>query len=170
MAPPVAFTIPFFLAYRFLGLIDSRTGLVVIYLTFNLALVVWMMRNFFEGVPRALEEAAWIDGCGVWSGFGLIALPLAASGLAATGVLCFILSWNNCFYALILTRTKAMTAGCDRQFHAVRGLGAGQDRGRRNPGHAAGSWSSASSCAAISCLGSLPVGSRNNLPPAPMGF
>jgi len=110
MAPPVAFTIPFFLAYRFLGLIDSLAGLIVIYLTFNLALVVWMMRNFFEGVPRALEEAAWIDGCGVWSGFRRIALPLAAPGLAATGVLCFILSWNDFFYALILTRTQAMTA------------------------------------------------------------
>ena len=110
MAPPVAFTIPFFLAYRFLGLIDSLVGLVVIYLTFNLALVIWLMRNFFEGVPRALEEAAWIDGCGVWNGFRLIALPLAAPGLAATGVLCFILSWNDFFYALILTRTKAMTA------------------------------------------------------------
>jgi len=61
-------------------------------------------------VPRALEEAAWIDGCGVWSGFRLITLPLAAPGLAATGVLCFILSWNDFFYALILTRTKAMTA------------------------------------------------------------
>ncbi|MGC2412058.1 MAG: carbohydrate ABC transporter permease [Stellaceae bacterium] len=110
MAPPVAFTIPFFLAYRFLGLLDTLAGLVVIYLTFNLALVVWMMRNFFDGVPRALEEAAWIDGCGVWSGFYRIALPLAAPGLAATGVLCFILSWNDFFYALILTRTRAMTA------------------------------------------------------------
>ncbi len=110
MAPPVAFTIPFFLAYRFFGLIDTLAGLVIIYLTFNLALVVWMMRNFFEGVPQALEEAASIDGCGVWSGFRLIALPLAAPGLAATGVLCFILSWNDFFYALILTRTKAMTA------------------------------------------------------------
>jgi multiple sugar transport system permease protein len=110
MAPPVAFTIPFFLAYRYLGLIDNLAGLVVIYLTFNLALVVWLMRNFFEGVPRALEEAAWIDGCGVWSGFRLIALPLAAPGLTATAVLCFILSWNDFFYALILTRTRAMTA------------------------------------------------------------
>src|SRR5215471_7838497 len=110
MAPPVAFTIPFFLAYRFLGLIDSLFGLVLIYLTFNLALVIWLMRNFFDGVPRALEEAAWIDGCGIWNGFRLIALPLAAPGLAATGVLCFILSWNDFFYALILTRTKAMTA------------------------------------------------------------
>jgi multiple sugar transport system permease protein len=110
MAPPVAYTIPFFLAYRFVGLLDTLLGMVIIYLTFNLALVVWMMRNFFDGVPRALEEAAWIDGAGVWSGFRRIALPLAAPGLAATGVLCFILSWNDFFYALILTRTKAMTA------------------------------------------------------------
>ena len=110
MAPPVAYTIPFFLAYRFVGLIDTLLGLVIIYLTFNLALVVWMMRNFFDGVPRALEEAAWIDGCGVWSGFRRIALPLATPGLAATSVLCFVLSWNDFFYALILTRTKAMTA------------------------------------------------------------
>ena len=110
MAPPVAYTIPFFLAYRFVGLLDTLLGMVIIYLTFNLALVVWMMRNFFDGVPRALEEAAWIDGAGVWSGFRSIALPLAAPGLAATGVLCFILSWNDFFYALILTRTQAMTA------------------------------------------------------------
>jgi multiple sugar transport system permease protein len=110
MAPPVAYTIPFFLAYRFVGLLDTLLGMIIIYLTFNLALVIWMMRNFFDGVPRALEEAAWIDGAGVWSGFRRIALPLAAPGLAATGVLCFILSWNDFFYALILTRTTAMTA------------------------------------------------------------
>src|SRR5262249_52228720 len=109
MAPPVAYTIPFFLAPRFVGLLGTLLRMVIIYLTFNVALVVWMMRNFFDGVPRA-EEAAWIDGAGVWSGFRRIALPLAAPGLAATGVLCFILSWNDFFYALILTRTKAMTA------------------------------------------------------------
>ncbi len=110
MAPPVAFTIPFFLAYRYLGLIDTRIGLVVIYLTFNLALVIWMMRPFFDGVPRELEEAAWIDGCSVWKAFRIVTLPLAVPGLAATAVLCFILSWNDFFYALVLTRTAASTA------------------------------------------------------------
>jgi multiple sugar transport system permease protein len=110
MAPPIAFTIPFFLAYRWLGLIDSVMGLVLIYLTFNLALVIWMMQTFFAGVPRQLEEAAWIDGCSVWGAFLRIALPLAAPGLAATAVICFILSWNDFFFALILTRTNAMTA------------------------------------------------------------
>jgi multiple sugar transport system permease protein len=110
MAPPIAFTIPFFLAYRHLGLLDTVSGLVLIYLTFNLALVIWMMRAFFDGVPRSIEEAAWLDGGTVWGTFLRITLPLAAPGLAATAVLCFVLSWNDFFYALILTRTQAMTA------------------------------------------------------------
>ncbi|MBM3622212.1 MAG: carbohydrate ABC transporter permease [Alphaproteobacteria bacterium] len=110
MAPPIAFTIPFFLAYRYVGLLDTQIGLIIVYLTFNLALVIWMMQGFFEGVPTALEEAAWIDGCGVWEAFLRVSLPLSAPGLAATAVLCFILSWNDFFYALILTRTNASTA------------------------------------------------------------
>src|SRR4029450_3098845 len=61
MAPPIAFTIPFFLAYRFLGLREPLIGLILVYLTFNLALVIWMMKPYFDGVPRELEEAAWID-------------------------------------------------------------------------------------------------------------
>jgi multiple sugar transport system permease protein len=110
MAPPIAFTIPFFLAYTWLGLMDTVAGLAVIYVTFNLALVIWTMKGFFDAVPRSLEEAAWIDGAGVWGAFWRVALPLAAPGLAATGILCFILSWNDFFFALILTRTEAMTA------------------------------------------------------------
>jgi multiple sugar transport system permease protein len=110
MAPPIAFTIPFFLAYRWLGLLDSVAGLVLIYLTFNLALVIWMMQTFFDAVPKQLEEAAWIDGCTIWGAFLRITLPLAAPGLAASAVLCFVLSWNDFFFALILTRTSAMTA------------------------------------------------------------
>ncbi|MBM3524711.1 MAG: carbohydrate ABC transporter permease [Alphaproteobacteria bacterium] len=110
MAPPIAFTIPFFLAYRYIGLLDTHLGLIIIYLTFNLALVIWMMQPFFDGVPRELEEAAWIDGCGIWQAFRVVTLPLAAPGLAATSVICFILSWNDFFYALVLTRTNASTA------------------------------------------------------------
>ena len=110
MAPPVAFTIPFFLVFSDLGLIDTVPGLIIVYLTFNLALVIWTMRGFFASIPASLEEAAWIDGAGVWSTFRRIALPLAAPGVAATGILCFIMSWNDFFFALILTRTHAMTA------------------------------------------------------------
>lgn len=110
MAPPIAFTIPFFLAYRWLGLQDTVAGLAIVYLTFNLAIVIWLMQTFFEAVPPALEEAAYIDGCGVWQAFWRVTLPLSAPGLAATAVLCFVFSWNDFFYALILTRTEAITA------------------------------------------------------------
>jgi multiple sugar transport system permease protein len=110
MAPPIAFTIPFFLAYRHLDMLDTTTGLVVVYLTFSLALVIWMMQPFFDSVPKDLEEAAWIDGCGIWRTFWNVTLPLAAPGVAATAVICFILSWNDFFYALILTKTQASTA------------------------------------------------------------
>jgi multiple sugar transport system permease protein len=110
MAPPIAFTIPFFLAYQYLGLQDTVIGLAIVYLTFNLAIVIWLMQTFFEAVPATLEEAAWIDGCGIWQAFWRVSLPLTAPGLAATAVLCFIFSWNDFFYALILTRTNAITA------------------------------------------------------------
>lgn len=110
MAPPIAFTIPFFLAYRWLGLQDTVAGLAIVYLTFNLAIVIWLMQTFFAAVPTALEEAAYIDGCGVWQAFWRVTLPLTAPGLAATAVLCFVFSWNDFFYALILTRTEAITA------------------------------------------------------------
>lgn len=110
MAPPIAFTIPFFLAFRWLGLQDTLAGLTLIYMTFNLAIVIWLMQSFFASVPASLEEAAWLDGCGVWSGFLRITLPLAAPGLASTAILCFIFAWSDFFYALVLTRTQAVTA------------------------------------------------------------
>jgi multiple sugar transport system permease protein len=110
MAPAIAFGIPFFLIYKELGLIDTRVGLIVIYLTFNLSLVIWMMRAFFDAVPRSLEEAAYIDGAGVAGAFVRIALPLTAPGLATTAIFTFLLSWNDFFYSLILTRSEAVTA------------------------------------------------------------
>ena len=110
MAPPIAFTIPYFLVYRHVGLLDTKLGLILIYLTFNLSLVLWMMRSFFDATPRSLEEAAWIDGAGLWQAFFKIVLPLSVPGLAAAAILCFLFSWNDFFFALILTRTNATTA------------------------------------------------------------
>jgi multiple sugar transport system permease protein len=110
MAPPIAFAIPFFLAYRYLGLIDTLLGLVIIYLTFNLSLVIWMMRTFFDGLPRSLEEAAAIDGAGPLAVFLRITLPLAGPGLATTAIFCFLFAWNDFFYALVLTRSRAEMA------------------------------------------------------------
>lgn len=110
MAPPIAFGIPFFLVYRDLGWLDTLGGLILIYLTFNLSLVVWMMRAFFDAVPLSLEEAAYIDGASTWQAFRTVVLPLVGSGIAAAAILCFLLAWNDFFYALVLTRTNAMTA------------------------------------------------------------
>ena len=110
MAPPIAFTIPYFLVYRHIGLLDTRLGLGIIYVTFNLSLAIWLMRTFFDATPRSLEEAAWIDGATLWEGFFRIMLPLSVPGLAATAILCFLFAWNDFFFALILTRTEATTA------------------------------------------------------------
>jgi multiple sugar transport system permease protein len=110
MAPPIAFTIPFFLAYRYLGLLDTRTGLILIYMTFNLPLVIWMMQPFFDAVPASLEEAALMDGANFARVFVEIVMPMAVAGIAATAILCFLYAWNDFFFALILTRTDARTA------------------------------------------------------------
>ncbi len=110
MAPAITYGLPFFMAFRFLHLIDTLTGLVVIYLTFNLSLVIWMMRIFFDGLPRSLEEAAFIDGAGLGWAFLRITLPLSAPALATTAIFCFLFSWNDFFYALIVTRSQAQTA------------------------------------------------------------
>ncbi len=110
MAPPIAFTIPFFLAYKTLGLLDTRTGLILIYMTFNLPLVIWMMQPFFDAVPASLEEAALMDGAGWGTVFLEIVMPVATAGIAATAILCFLYAWNDFFFALILTRTDARTA------------------------------------------------------------
>ena len=80
MAPPIAFTIPFFLAWRWLGLQDTIIGLAIVYLTFNLAIVIWLMQTFFAAVPVALEEAAWMDGCSLWRSFWTVTLPLVKPG------------------------------------------------------------------------------------------
>jgi multiple sugar transport system permease protein len=110
MAPPIAFTIPFFLFYRRVGLLDTVTGLVLVYTSFNLPLVIWMMQPFFETVPSSLEEAALVDGAKLRTVFIEIVLPMVAPGVAATAILCFLYAWNDFFFALILTRTNARTA------------------------------------------------------------
>ena len=110
MAPPIAFTIPFFLFYRWIGLLDTVTGLVLVYTSFNLPLVIWMMQPFFETVPASLEEAALVDGASTRTIFIQIVLPIVAPGIAATAILCFLYAWNDFFFALILTRTNARTA------------------------------------------------------------
>jgi len=109
MMPPVAAIIPIYILMKNIGLIDTPWCLVITYLTFNLPFVVWMMKGFFEEIPREIEESALIDGCSNFNIFLRIALPLVAPGLAATAIMVFIFSWNEFLFALILTGTKAVT-------------------------------------------------------------
>jgi multiple sugar transport system permease protein len=109
MMPPVAAIIPLYIVMKNLRLLDTPWSLVIIYLTFNLPFAVWMMKSFFQEIPREIEENALVDGCSVFGAFRTIALPLAAPGLAATGILTFIFSWNEFLFALILTGSKAVT-------------------------------------------------------------
>jgi len=109
MMPPVAAIIPIYILMKNLRLLDTPWCLVITYLTFNLPFVVWMMKGFFEEIPREIEESALIDGCSDFSVFFRIALPLVAPGLAATAIMVFIFSWNEFLFALILTGTKAVT-------------------------------------------------------------
>jgi multiple sugar transport system permease protein len=110
MVPGLTYIIPLFLIYKQLDLLDTHLGLVLIYTIFNLALVIWCMQAFFDEVPHTLEESAYVDGATQFQAFMRIILPLASPGLAATAVLCFLFSWNEFLFALIITRFNARTA------------------------------------------------------------
>lgn len=107
--PPVAVVLPLFLLYRSYGLYDTRLGLVLIYTVMTLPLSVWMMYAYFRQVPRALEEAALVDGCGWWQAFWRIAVPLAIPGIIAAAAFAFIAVWTEFFFALNLTSRYAFT-------------------------------------------------------------
>jgi multiple sugar transport system permease protein len=109
MTPPVAAIIPIFILMRTLGLLDSRTGLIIAYTTMNLPFATWLLRGFFREIPRELDESALVDGCSWLSAFLRVALPLAAPGLVVTAIFVFIFSWNEFLFALILTATRAET-------------------------------------------------------------
>lgn len=107
--PPVGTVIPFYLVFIRLRLIDTHIGLIIVFLSFNISLVIWIMSAFFDQIPRELDEAAIIDGCSVTGAFLRVILPLTAPGLATTAIFCFLNAWNNFFYPLVLTRRQAAT-------------------------------------------------------------
>jgi multiple sugar transport system permease protein len=109
MLPAIAIAIPLFIVIARLGLIDTRLSLIIVYLSFNLPIVIWILRGFFLGIPAGLERAAAVDGAGLIRTFWLIVLPISVPPLCAAGVFAFIESWNEFFFALILTRQDAQT-------------------------------------------------------------
>jgi multiple sugar transport system permease protein len=105
MTPALALILPFFIVFRMLDLIDTRTALVIAYCSLILPLSTWIMRGYFEGLPPNLEKAALVDGCTRLQAIRKVIMPVARPGIVAAGIFCFLVSWNEFIFALILTGT-----------------------------------------------------------------
>lgn len=104
--PPIVLAIPFFLMLRWLGLLDSLPGLILIYVALLMPIAVWVMVDFFNTIPRGLDEMAWMDGCPPVTTFLRVILPNVMPGLVVAGMFCLIFGWNDFFFAFTLTFTK----------------------------------------------------------------
>jgi multiple sugar transport system permease protein len=109
MFPPIAIIIPIMIMWAFLRMIDTWYGLVVIYGVVTLPFAVWLMKTFFDDIPRELDEAAIVDGCSNMKAFFQVVLPLAKGGIASSALFVFILNWSDFLIALILTDRKWIT-------------------------------------------------------------
>ena len=109
MLPPVAVVIPIYILFQRLGLLDTRTALIVTYLAVNLPIVVWLMRDYFQTIPLELEECAAIDGASRYRIFWSIVLPLAVPGLVATFLFVLVFAWNEYLLALFLSGADSQT-------------------------------------------------------------
>ena len=110
MAPAMTYVIPYFIVFSHLKLIDTHLGLILTYSTLNLPLVIWLMRSFFLDTPQDIYDAAKIDGASPIKSFFQIALPMATPGITSTGIIAFVVAWNEFIFALVLTRRHAVTA------------------------------------------------------------
>ena len=107
--PPVVLALPFLVLYREVDLLDTQLGLILLYTLTVMPIVIWIMRDQFGSIPIELEEAALVDGLSIWGAFLTIVLPIALPGMVAAFILCLVLTWNEYFFAALLTSTDAVT-------------------------------------------------------------
>ena len=105
--PGVALSLPLFILWSRVGLIDTPLGLILVYLAINIPFTIWLTDGFFRQIPVDLNEAAQIDGCTRWQAFWKVEFPLARSGLASAAIFAFLTSWNEYALASQLSRTVA---------------------------------------------------------------
>ncbi|MCL4514734.1 MAG: carbohydrate ABC transporter permease [Firmicutes bacterium] len=105
MVPEISLVIPLYILLRRFGLIDTRFGLFLVYASFTLPFVIWIMQGYFRTIPRELEEAAAIDGCSRSQALLRIVAPLSLPGMVATGLFTFLLAWDEFLFALLFTAT-----------------------------------------------------------------
>ncbi|MHB8619548.1 MAG: carbohydrate ABC transporter permease [Chloroflexota bacterium] len=108
MFPLVVLLIPLYLVYLRTHLLNSYLGLVISYCSFALPFGTWMMKEFIDSVPREIEEAAWVEGCGRLQSLRRVVIPVALPGIVATGVFAFLNAWNNLLFPLTLTNGMNM--------------------------------------------------------------
>ncbi len=107
--PPVVLALPFLVLYKELDLLDTRSGLIGLYTLTVLPIVIWIMRDQFGSIPVELEEAALVDGLSIWGAFVTIILPIALPGMVASFIIALVLTWNEYFFAALLTSSHAKT-------------------------------------------------------------
>ena len=107
--PAVVIVLPFFLMFRSLGLLDTRIALIIVNLAIVTPFVIWMIKGFIDALPVDSEEAAMIDGASRLRVIRDIVLPMATPGILTSSIFCFILTWNEFLFSLILTRRNAVT-------------------------------------------------------------
>ncbi|MDL2405411.1 carbohydrate ABC transporter permease [Rhizobium calliandrae] len=103
--PGVALSLPLFMVYARLGIIDTHFGLIITYVALNVPFTIWLIDGFFRQVPKDLAEAAQIDGCTRWQAFWQVEFPLAGPGIASAGIFAFLTCWNEYALASQLTRS-----------------------------------------------------------------
>ncbi|MFK8083434.1 MAG: carbohydrate ABC transporter permease [Granulosicoccus sp.] len=107
--PAVVIVLPFFLMFRTLGLLDTRIALIIVNLAIVTPFVIWMIKGYIDAIPTDSEEAAMLDGASRLRVIRDIVLPMAAPGILTSAIFCFILTWNEFLFSLILTRRDAVT-------------------------------------------------------------
>ena len=105
--PPISLVIPLYLMVSRLGLIDNLLGLIIVNVYLTLPFFIWIMKGFFESIPRELDEAARIDGCSRFQAFRLVIFPISFNGLAAASIITFMWTWNEFLFGQILAVTRA---------------------------------------------------------------
>ena len=109
LTPPQTYAVPIFITLRKLGLLDTLLGLIFVYTAFSLPLPIWFLSQYFKSVPREFEEAALVDGCSRVKVIFKIMFPLASPALCTSAIFTFMHTWNEFFFASILTSRRAMT-------------------------------------------------------------
>ncbi len=109
MMPAVGALIPIYVIFQSFGMLDTLGALTIIFTLMNLPIMVWMLYSYFKDIPFEIIEAARIDGAGLWEEFRHVLLPIGMGGIASTGLLCFVMAWNEAFWALNLGSANSGT-------------------------------------------------------------